>query len=630
MKERSMNVRRRLALLAALAVLAPSAARAQADAASARIVVGPNILVSRDGDVAHCETTIAANPANPTNLLGASIVMVGPHGGMANKAYVSSDGGSTWTDISFPEQLQHGGGDPQVGFGITGTAFFVGLSPLGMHAYRSEDGGRTWSTPVNLGKGHDHEMLVVDHTFGPYAGRVYLIDETSLKGSRELETTQMQRVVVLFRSSDDGRSFVGPIEVARGGEDGLSAANTLVLSDGTLFIPMVRYPNYQLDEKSWQLVFSLSSDGGVTFSPPQPIAEIFFGGRKVLNEMRSSGRVDAMAIPVFAAGRGRFRDRLYAAWTELDGDRFQLRLTWSHDRGKTWRRPKPVDTVVPPDASQFQPMIAVNPDGVLGLFWYGNEGSTGRDKFDAYFAASVDGGETILPKKRVSTETSVPFGSGNLRPAPLVRADRGLVTANFLSGLSRWPSGGDYIGLTTDADGAFHPLWADGRSGTYQVHTARIRVLSGEAAGTKPPRTVKAGLSGKVTLLFDPISYDKDSREMRVPVRLKNASRAPLYPPFTVEIKEFAHPYTLKTGDAYSVPVVLNAANGKSGLGATFDYARALGDLDVLAPDAVTDAIVWRLRAPTAVKTDFHIGAEITGFVTAPDETAIASGTGRP
>ena len=34
----------------------------------ARIAVGPNVLVSRDGDVAHVESGIASNPRDPLNI----------------------------------------------------------------------------------------------------------------------------------------------------------------------------------------------------------------------------------------------------------------------------------------------------------------------------------------------------------------------------------------------------------------------------------------------------------------------------------------------------------------------------------------------------------------------------------
>src|SRR5690348_15658781 len=62
-----------------------------------RILVGPNILVSRDMDGNAWETMIAADPSNPERLLGTSIV------GLTNSAtnavdtrgYISRDGGNT-------------------------------------------------------------------------------------------------------------------------------------------------------------------------------------------------------------------------------------------------------------------------------------------------------------------------------------------------------------------------------------------------------------------------------------------------------------------------------------------------------------------------------------------------------
>jgi hypothetical protein len=604
-------------LLVGVFAMVCAAAPAGAETAGPRIAVGPNILVSRDGDIAHCETMIAANPTDPKNLLGGSIVMIRPDGGAANKAYVSFDGGSTWADVSFPREMEHGGADPQVGFGITGTAYFVGLSK-GMNFYRSEDGGKTWSEPIFLGRGHDHEMLITDHTFGPFAGRVYITDESDVPGSKEMEDLQMRRRVVLFRSLDDGRSFIGPVEVARGNNTGLAAQNLLVLSDGTLFIPMLEYPNYAIDKEAstWQAVFSLSSDGGVTFSSRRPIAAIHFGGVKVMRKIQGSGRVDQMAGPVFSVDPGRkFRDRIYAAWTELENDRYRLVLSWSSDRGATWSKPKPLDPGAPAYASQFQPMIAVNPDGVLAVYWYDTEGFPSRDRFDISFTASVDGGETFFPKTRVSSATSNPFGSGNLRPGPFVRTDRGLVTASFVSGMSRWPNGGDYIGMTAGTDGIFHPFWTDGRTGTYQLYTAAIRVLAGGQPTTPAPEKAAASLSDKVTLVFDPIQYDRTTQEVLLPVRLKNVSKEALYPPFKVEIKELAHPYSIKAHEEVDVPTILNATNGQTGVGATFDYSKALHDLESLEPEAVTDAVLWRFRAPSAVKTSFHVGADITGFV---------------
>lgn len=590
-----------------------------------RIMIGPNILVSRDGDIAHCETMIAADPRDPNNLVGGSIVAVGGEDSFATKPYVSSDGGANWTDIDLPTGMS---GDPQVGFGVSGTVYFVGLNRDGMTFYRSEDGGKTWSKGLNLGKHHDHEMLITDQSYGPYAGRVYLTDETSAPGSKELEDLKMRRRVVLFRSTDDGRTFLGPIEVAGGDNTGMAAENLLVLSDGTLFIPIIEYPNYATDKESdtWKAVFSLSHDGGVTFSPLEPIATIRFGGVNAMRAAQKSGQVDQMGGPVFAVDQtGKFRDRIYAAWTDFDGTRYRLMLTWSSDRGQTWTTPKPVDPNAPAYASQFQPMLAVDPAGNLGIMYYDTDGFPKRDQYVVSFTGSTDGGETLLSKRRLSSEVSTPFGSGNLRPQAFTTSERGMVTADFLSGVSRWVDGGDYIGLTAGNDGVFHPFWTDARSGTYQLYTAPIRILtasnvdaeakqSGVVSAKKGTDPNPISLSDKISLVFDPIKYDQQTKEAVIPIRLKNSSKETLYPPFHVLVKELAHPYTIKSHDPLYPPTILNSSNGEKGVGAIFDYSKSLGDFEGLDPGAVTDAIPWRLQAASPVKTNFHLGVEITGY----------------
>lgn len=96
-----------LALLSVVLGLAP----AENAKSPAKILVGPNILVSRDGDIPHVELMIAANPRNPKNFLGGAITFASRDGGAACKAYASMDGGNTWWGSVFPEQVRFGGGD---------------------------------------------------------------------------------------------------------------------------------------------------------------------------------------------------------------------------------------------------------------------------------------------------------------------------------------------------------------------------------------------------------------------------------------------------------------------------------------------------------------------------------------
>ncbi len=204
----------------------------RADAPKPRILVGPNVLVSRDGDYPHVELMVAANPRNPKNLIGGAITATRRGGGTATTSYASLDGGYTWVSTAFPSQLEQGGGDPQVAFSTRGTGLFTSLAMVpdetgrtraALHVFRSEDGGRSWGPPIDLGYSYDHEQIVVDRTLGKAAGRIYL---------GALWGYPVYRVGV-FRSDDDGRTWVGPVEAANGGgEIGINVVNVLVFTDG--------------------------------------------------------------------------------------------------------------------------------------------------------------------------------------------------------------------------------------------------------------------------------------------------------------------------------------------------------------------------------------------------------------
>ena len=591
-------------------VLLAAAALPLAAADAPRVVVGPNMLVSRDGDFPHIELIVAANPKNVKNLVGGAITYTRPNGGTACRAYATLDGGATWHASEFPEQVEWGGGDPYVAFTPQGTALFCALTMAKdeksqqrafMHVWRSEDGGRTWQQkPADLGCSYDFEKMAVDPTTGRFAGRVYI---AALYGYPVYR-------VGLFRSADDGRSWTGPVEVTNGGGTiGVGAVTVLILSDGTVVIPIVKYEFQPEKVKKTGTItrpmsLMLSSDGGVTFTPPREAPAA------VLNQDDPSWR-DTAGIEAFAAdvGSKEYRDRIYMAWSDSRRGRPRIVFSRSEDRGLHWSEPILVDGGVPKETIQFQTVVAVNKDGVIGVTWYDTRGSKDGSQFDEYFAASVDGGRSFLPSVRVSSASSGFRGPGNLRMDPFVFDHKEEIHLSLISAVSRWPSGGDYLGLTAERDGVFHPLWADARSGTFQAYTAEVSVelpagekpATGASAAAPPepskpaPRTNRL-LRGRVEFVFDPTRYDGAARESEIPVRLRNVSNEPIYPPLTLEITGFGFNDPDVPKDDSPAPTVVNAANGKTGVGAVFDFSGALGNQAVLEPGALTSPVVIRLR----------------------------------
>src|SRR5207245_3409187 len=100
-----------------------------------------------------------------------------------------------------------------------------------------------------------------------------------------------------------------------------------------------------------------------------------------------------------------------------------------------------------------------------------------RDDTDVRFAASLDGGRTVLP-------SVIANRSRDQKPMRLVpqvflskELPRGyLLTFRAEGGL--W----DYAGLTADAEGSFHPDWIDFRNGVGQMWTTTIDVTGAVAS----------------------------------------------------------------------------------------------------------------------------------------------------
>jgi hypothetical protein len=567
------------------------------------------VLASRDGDVPHIELIAAANPKNTKNLVGGAITYTRPGGGLASRAYATTDGGATWHSSEFAEQVKWGGGDPYVAFTPQGTALFCALTFMPdesertrafMHVWRSLDGGLTWEPPADLGCSYDFEKMAVDATTGRFAGRAYI---AALHGYPEY-------LVSVFRSQDDGRSWIGPVQAASGGgTKGVGAVSVSILSDGTVIVPITEY-EFRPDKvkrtgkasRGGYLV--LSTDGGVSFARGGPIPEWQWDMDDP--KWRDMGSIGSVAAD---PGSQKYRDRIYMVWPDSRFGKLRILFSYSSDRGGRWSEPVPVDASVPPEAYQFQSVVAVNKDGVVGVSWYDTRNSTDASSFDEYFAASVDGGRSFLPSVRVSSASSTFRGAGNLRVDPLIFEHKDETYLSLISAVSRWPSGGDYMGLTADRDGVFHPLWADARSGTFQAYTASVTIelpqpdevagAASPAATTTPPtpaQRIRASLRGRAELLFDPTRYDGLTREAEVPVRLRSTSKEPIYPPITLEILGFGVNDPELPKDDSPAPAVVNASNGKPGEGALFDFAGALGTREALEPGGVTSPVVLRLR----------------------------------
>jgi hypothetical protein len=560
-----------------------------------RIVVEPNIRVSRDGEYAHNEPDIAANPRNPRNLVGSSIAFTnsGIGAGYETPAYASLDGGWTWQRATLPGQTL-GAWDTQVEFGPTGTAFVLTERHTGggrrnaLALYRSEDGGISWQGPIDTHQDLDRNVLVVDHSRSRFRGRVYIASNA--------------RGMVLYHSSDDGKTFKGPKDWGC-----QRMIQMLVLSDGTLWLPCDIVKDDVRKKIGAKQAFSTSNDGGETFTPHVPLETCMRGC--VMPRDYKRGEITGYPYNgvVFAVDTtARFRDRIYAVWAERLDKAQDVVLRYSNDKGKTWSAARRVAAPSAEGARQFLPAPAINRDGVLGIFWLESLPPTNKVSH-AFFTASVDGGEHFLPARRVTSQISEPHNTGNYALSYFGSAgDSANVVAAFSSGLGRFSSGGEYIGLAADADGVFHPFWPDARSGAFQLYTSRVSVTD------KPIPSKPKGLGDSARRIDRAVAFAYDppviptGDERVINARVQNVSSDTIWAPLLVVVgwvtrfnNELQFDYLDTTA------TIFDPSSERRAIKARIDYSSALGDLPYLAPGAMTDAITWRMRATSYFEPTF-------------------------
>lgn len=393
------------------------------------------------------EPHLAIHPTNPGHLLGAAITAAVAEDSreMLSKtsctAFVSRDSGRSWREHKFsvPGCL-----DPWVTITPAGQGLFTAFaSERGeLMAYHSPDGVTWEDTPVNLGAGHDHPTSVADGSSPSRASWVYVLS------SRTIRAEHGRRAAAIFvsRSRDGGKTFDAPVYV-RPSDLRLKAEMPVVLSDGTLVVSYVEASESDGTElvrrRAWVV---RSTDGGYTFSIPSFVNE-------------ACGPPFRLSMLAVDTSSGPFHHRLYFA-CNLPGESGVI-LSHSKQSGEKWSPPvkvhsAPVDTTVRRKAMA----LAVNSRGAVGIAWTdARNGKPHADCYDVYFAASLDGGASFLPEKRVTQSTSCPESKHN-----------GAIGRIFA------PSGGDYVGMVSDATGRFLLLWSDARHGPFQLRSTWIEV----------------------------------------------------------------------------------------------------------------------------------------------------------
>jgi hypothetical protein len=419
---------------------------------------GTEVRISGAQSRARSESDIRVNPWDPRKIVAAANSI----GGSGQQAQLySTDGGASWGQTSLP--LAPGDtfhSDPNVDWTSDGTAWALamGLTSAGtrlrLHAYRSTDGGATWSWDATVSGAQlraDKPKMWIDHgAASPFRDHVYVCWHNGLPQ-------------VFNRRTAAG--WEEPRQIS-GAETAGTALGCDVKTNGAgdLFVFWPATGNHRL-------LMARSLDGGASFGAPVTIATTWDS-----YDVSLPAFSDRRALIYVAGGayRTATRNLVYASWTDLSGEpgctsaddepdmnrsspcTTRIWFSRSADGGATWSVPVRLHHE-PAKSDQFNPSLAVDEaTGQLAVIYYDTAADPARKQTHLYYQTSFDDGASWGPPVRVTT-------------APTDETEDG-------SNLNQY---GDYNGLSGIA-GSFWPSWTDRRGqGVEEIWTANLKDSGG-------------------------------------------------------------------------------------------------------------------------------------------------------
>lgn len=526
--------------------------------------VDPTTIVSADNPgVPHWEARVGVNPRNPGNRIAVSNVGPPNRAGFTAAVYATQDGGKTWQRATqgAARETYFGGTNFTVAFSPAGTAFFAVVDwgrrvtenpvhtlsapgeAIGTHLYRSSDGGASWGEPLVLA-GEHHPIIAVDHSGGPYHGRIYLASLTTFQQSLQGETGHGLALAI---STDDALHFdERVIRLGTAPNAGLAFDDMLVTPDGVLALVYGQaLPPAAGEHDHWKYWIVTSTNGGRSFSEPRLIA--------------AAPAPREGAWPELAVDRsgGVRHGHLYFAYRTEEAGKDRVMLTRSADLGITWSPAVHVSAEAT-DGEQNISQLAVSANGTVGVAWYDFDGPvySARTCFRERFAASLDGGLSFLPSVVVRAVPACPGLPGNRQL--MSGAEFDVAHAGITLGVYGQDSmnGGDTQGLAGLDGGGFHLVWSSAEAGRLALASTTVHVTSAPLG-----RDVSDQLHVALT---DPV-IDTTARTVAMGVTVTNLSQRPLAGSLVLVLTGFP--------SAQASLRAVNADGGPAGIGARWMLA---------------------------------------------------------
>ncbi len=471
-----------------------------------KVVSNPSVSVdlrSRMFGFTQSETSVAwcgTNVVTGWNDSGSQLeqALVSPTGSFSfNGRGRSTTKGTSFADLGFlnSDPVPAGsdfydlGGDPVLQCGDQNTFYYASLATnfMGMtttsdiSVSKSTDGGLTFGGPVPAaskdGSTHflDKEWMAVDPT---NTSRLYVTyTDFDFSGASLACGATDRTAIELVRSTDGGASWSAPLVLEE--VCGAAFVQGSQVTVGSIGEVLAGWERFEVDFFTRSIRGARSNNNGVSFLPLVTVSDVTlvgdeFGGCCLQGNFRT-----AFEFPSVAVDRsGKVTNGvIYVCWTDgrnaSEPDQFlalfsivsnynfgDILCTASETGGATWEIPVRVNTDTKTTQTQaidqWQPAVAVDKNGKIGVLFHDRRGDARNFLFDIYFASAPPTSTTIRNKK-VTKKSSAP-----------VHFQDGLINTVYM---------GDYIGLASDftrANTGFIGAWAENSLGDPNIQAGKL------------------------------------------------------------------------------------------------------------------------------------------------------------
>lgn len=289
---------------------------------------------------------------------------------------MSSDFGVTWDNLPQTRNLTNSPGEA---FGPSLAVHRNGKLRLYV-SYHDNSNGTTQAYLISTKKKTKFRkpLNITPHNGGAFAPRVAL-DSSEAVNIVWGDTNQSNGKVLFVRSTDLGLSFNEPVEISR--------------SSGAAFDPEIAIDSSDAINVAWQdtapgtsvILFSRSTDGGVTFSEPKQVST-------------GTGNATEATITTDSAGR------ISIAWVDESAGRAEAYYARSTDQGASFSDPVNVSHFPNDNGDIHKPVVVAFQNTVYVAFQNGD--LFGEDQIknrQVFVTKSVNAGVSFEEPEQVST-----------------------------------------------------------------------------------------------------------------------------------------------------------------------------------------------------------------------------------